>query len=114
MPLKPQSLRPSHNLAGKVSVERVDGTPRQGLILAKQVTQNFRVVIAAIGQDGNHSGHKLDDLPLAVKVRLREIRNAITLNRNELMVAEKIEQSGDHYPHAFRGIGNSNQHFIYW
>lgn len=114
MPLKPQSLRPSHNLAGKVSVERVDGTARQGLILAKQVTQNFGVVIAAIGQDGNHSGHKLDDLPLAVKVRLREIRNAIALNRNELMVAEKIEQSGDHYPHAFRSVGNSNQHFIYW
>ena len=114
MSLKPQSLRPSHNLAGKVSVERVDGTARQGLILAKQVTQNFGVVIAAIGQDGNHSGHELDDLPLAIKVRLWEIRNTITLNRTELLVAEKIEQSGDHYPHAFRGVGNSNQHFIYW
>lgn len=42
-------LCPTHDFAGKVPVQRVDGAPWQGLILSKEEAQDFFVGVAAVG-----------------------------------------------------------------
>lgn len=91
-------------------MEGVNWPSGQGVVLGKEVAEDFIVGEPAVGKQGDDAWDKLDELAVVGKETSRNVLHAVALDGDQLVIAEQVHDAGDNHAHFFGKIRDGQ----YW
>jgi len=94
-----------------VTVQGINRTPGQRIILSKQVVQDLHIRIATIAEQSDRTGNEPVELTVFAEETRGNVSDAVNLNSQQLLLVQHVHDLGDYQVHSFRGIGKSQNLF---